>query len=43
MCSGNSMTSFDLLETMETKLSCSALVAVAHVAVVHDNDTAFDP
>ena len=24
MCSGNSMTSFDLLETMETKLSCSA-------------------
>ncbi len=43
MCSGNSMTSFNLLEILETKLSCSALAAVAHVAVVHDDDTASDP
>ncbi|MGO9597648.1 MAG: hypothetical protein ACLP7Q_06575 [Isosphaeraceae bacterium] len=37
MCSGLSMTSFDLFETLETKLSCSALVA--HAAVMHDDNT----
>ena len=42
MCSGNSMTSFNLLESLETKLSCSALT-VTNVAVVHDDDTAPDP
>jgi hypothetical protein len=42
MCSGISMTSFDLLESLETKLSCSAL-AVASVASVSGGSTPSDP
>ena len=41
MCSGLSMTSFDLFDTLETKLSCSALAA--HAAVAVSNDTAPEP
>ena len=45
MWSGISMTSFDLFETLETKLSCSALAGPAAMmtaprAVAPDDDTA---
>jgi hypothetical protein len=43
MCSGLSMTSFDLFEALETKLSCSALTPGVVAAAAPDDDTAPDP